>query len=370
MPRHDTVPATQRTRFDGIEVGRGIAACLVVLHHAGNNIAEPRFYDTVLWGGALENFNVGVDFFFVLSGFIIAWVHWPDIGHSGRVGRYALRRFLRIYPPYWGIMLPLAAAYLMLPGAGRSHQHDLWNVVVSAALLPYPEPPILGVAWTLVHEMVFYVVFGALIVLGRAAAWLLPAWGVAIVLAQAFTPLPFPLSILLNAFNLEFLFGVAAALWLRRHEVPFPRLVALAGLAAFLGFLLFARTIQDVSIVGRLAFGLSALAGILGTVEWERSRGLRVAKPLLALGAASYAIYLVHGVAMSATIHVLTRFGLRTAPLPLVLLILTSAGVVAGLVYHSLVERPLSLRSKAIRLPVRTASRSDAAGPLRPTSRS
>lgn len=349
----DAVVPTGRTRFDGIEVGRGIAALLVVLHHAGNNIAEPRFYDTVLWGGLLLNFNVGVDFFFVLSGFIIAWVHWRDLGHPERVSRYARRRFLRIYPPYWGIMLPLAALYFAFPQAGKPHQHELWNLVVSTMLLPYPEPPILGVAWTLVHEMIFYVLFGFLIALGRPAAWLLPAWAAAIVAGQAFLPLPFPLSILLNAFNLEFLFGVAAALWLRERKVPVPRIFALAGLAAFLGVLLFARTIQDVPIVGRLAFGLPAMVGILGIVEWERSRGLRVAKPLLALGAASYAIYLIHGVTLSAAIHVLTKSGFGTAPLPLVLLILATAGVVAGLTYHALVERPLSLWLKDPRLPFR-----------------
>lgn len=368
--RRDGVPPTGRTRFDGIEVGRGIAAFLVVLHHAGNNIAEPRFYGTVLWGGLLQNFNVGVDFFFVLSGFIIAWVHWRDVGRPERLGHYALRRFLRIYPPYWGIMLPLAALYFLFPGAGKSNQHDLWTFVFSTALLPYPEPPILGAAWTLVHEMVFYLVFGCLIVLGRAAAWLLPAWAVAIVVGQAFMPLPFPLSILLNAFNLEFLFGVAAALWLRDRKVPVPRIFALAGLATFLGVLLFARTIQDVPLVGRLAFGLSALVGILGIVEWERSRGLRVGKPLLALGAASYAIYLVHGVTLSATIHILTKSGFGTAPLPLVLLILATAGVVAGLLYHALVERPLSLWLKAPRLPFRHGSRSAGAAVLPSRSRS
>lgn len=351
--RRDGVPPTGRTRFDGIEVGRGLAASVVVLHHAGNNIAEPRFYDTVLWGGMLQNFNVGVDFFFVLSGFIIAWVHWRDLGHPKRVGRYALRRFLRIYPSYWGIMLPLAALYFTFPQAGKPHQHDMWNLVFSTTLLPYPEQPILGVAWTLVHEMIFYVVFGFLIALGRPAAWLLPAWAVAIVVAQAFTPLSFPFSILLSASNLEFLFGVAAALWLRDRRVPAPRILTLAGAAAFLGFMLFAPHIQDVPIVGRLAFGIPAMVGILGIVEWERSRGLRVAKPLLALGAASYAIYLIHGVTLSATIHILTKFGFRTAPLPLVLLILAAAGIAAGLLYHALVERPLSLWLKAPRLPFR-----------------
>lgn len=109
---------------------------------------------------------------------------------------------------------------------------------------------------------------------------------------------------------------------------------------------------------------------VVGIVEWERSRGLRVARPLLALGAASYAIYLVHGVTLSATIHILTKSGFGTPPLPLVLLILAVASLVAGLLYHALVERPLSLRLKAPRLPLRDAARSAGAAVLPSRSRS
>lgn len=340
-----------REKFGGIQAGRAVAAILVVFSHAGTIIGEPRFCGEEPFGGALRPFGVGVDFFFVLSGFIIAWVHWGDIGQPGRLRRYARNRFLRIYPPYWGILLPLCFLYFLFPNAGTPSQHDPVNVVFSVLLAPYPDPPILGVAWTLVHEMIFYAVFGLMIQLGSRAVWLLPAWGAAIVVLQlSFDRLPFPLSILFNAFNVEFLLGIGSALWLARRRIPAPGLVAAGATLVFLASMLFGRAVYEHSFLARTVFGLSSAAFILGTVELERAGRLEVPRFVLLLGAASYAIYLIHGIALSAAIQVLTRLVGRTLPTETLVFLLVSAGVVAGVVYHLAIERPLTgaLRSVGI----------------------
>lgn len=350
-------------RLTTLEAGRAIAAILVVFHHAGNNIAEPRFYGRTILGGYLEHLHVGVDFFFVLSGFIIAWVHWPDIGRPERLGRYALRRFLRIYPPYWGILIPLTIAYFLVSAAGKPHQRDLGNVFFSLTLLPYPMPPIIGVAWTLVHEMLFYAVFGLIIAVGRKAIWLLPASGLAILVAQAAAPLPFPASILLSAYNLEFLFGIAAALALRSRTVPWPGAVAAAGMLAFVAFVALAPALPDVSLVYRLAFGLSSTLIVLGIVELERQGRASVPPSVTFLGGASYAIYLIHGIALIATMHVLFRALPRSVPAELVLLLLVAAGIIAGSLYYRFVETPLTafLRARLVDR-AETPRRPDATG--------
>jgi peptidoglycan/LPS O-acetylase OafA/YrhL len=331
-----------RQRFTGIEAARGIAALLVVVHHASRNIAEPRFYNQTLLSGHFEIFHVGVDFFFVLSGFIIAWMHWSDIGVPSRLGGYVLRRVIRIYPTYWGILIPVMIAFYLSPGFGRSFDRGLDTTLASLTLVPWPKPLIIGVAWTLVYEMMFYVLFGLAIVLGRWGIWLFRIWLVAILVVQAFPPLPLPFNILLSAYNLEFLLGVATAIFLSRAKVPGPALVVIGGALAFASFMALGNQFPNISLVFRLAFGLPAAALIAGLVEMERSGRLRVPSVFVFLGSASYAIYLIHPVVLAALIHILFRVLPRDVPLGLVLITLVAGGTAAGCLYHVLVERPLT----------------------------
>src|SRR5258708_884314 len=136
-------------RFLTLEIARGIAASMVALSHAASLVAEPRYLGSTPFGDRLANMNVGVDFFFVLSGFIITFVHWDDVGRSGRLARYASRRFTRVFPPYWVILTVIVVIYQAVPSFGEPRQHDWLYVLTSYVLLPMPEQPVLGVAWTL-----------------------------------------------------------------------------------------------------------------------------------------------------------------------------------------------------------------------------
>jgi exopolysaccharide production protein ExoZ len=327
-----------KNRFGMIEIGRGVAASLVVFYHAGNIMSQPRFYGAEPFAQHLRNFNVGVDFFFVLSGFIITWVHLSDLGNRSSVVPYAIKRFLRIYPPYWGVLFPLIALYFIFPAAGVPSQRDLLNIVTSIFLLPNTSQPVLGVAWTLVHEIFFYAFFAVIIASGRAGLWLLPAWGAAIVVGHLEGPLDFPLSFLLSPFNIEFIFGVGAALLLKSRGIPLPGLVASAGAVCFVALMFFATHLQDDPLIGRLGFGVPSILFILGAVELERRSAIRLHPVLAYFGAASYAVYLVHPVALSFSIHAVSRIIGRSLPLEAVALFLASAGIIAGLAYHGLLE--------------------------------
>lgn len=343
------VEAGRREKFGGIQAGRAMAAILVVFAHAGTIMGEPRFFGVEPFGGVLRRFGVGVDFFFVLSGFIIAWVHWRDLGRPERLRTYARNRFLRIYPPYWGVLLPLASLYFLFPNAGKPNQHDPINFVFSFLLAPYPEVPLHSVAWTLVQEMIFYVIFGFLIYLGKRAAWILPVWALGILAVYpVLDHAPFPIPMLLNPYNLEFLIGIGTALSLMHRRVPAPELVAVVGSIVFLSAMLFGAGLLEDQLLARLVFGSSAALFILGIVERERSRGLAVPPVLLLLGAASYAIYLIHGLALSAVIQVTIRVAGRELPVLPVLALLVVAGTLAGVAYHLLYEKPVSRLLRAV----------------------
>ena len=336
------VPMREKGKYASIEIGRGLASALVVFHHAGNIMSQPRFYGSDPFDGHLRNFNVGVDFFFVLSGFIIAWIHWADIGQSGRLKSYASKRFLRIYPPYWGVLLPLIALYQVFPQAGVESQRDPINIGLSLLLLPFTAQPVLGVAWTLTHEIFFYVVFAGIILAGRKALIFFPLWALAIIAGHFAGPLNFPLSFFLNPFNLEFIMGVGAAWLLKNVRIPAPMLVASVGALTFILLMLFAVNIQDDNLVGRLAFGISSLLFVLGAVEVERHRKVALPRALLFFGASSYAVYLVHPVALSFCIQVVKRLAGNTMSLEIIAIIIALMGIVAGCLYHILLEKRLT----------------------------
>ena len=335
-------PRGDAAKFGLLELGRGVAAALVVFHHANDVLAEPRFFGVEGFDRHLRNFNVGVDFFFVLSGFIIAWVHWRDIGDRDRLGRYLVRRFARIYPPYWCILFPLIALYQLLPAAGAPSQHEFATALLSIPLLPNVNPPVLGVAWTLVHEVFFYALFGVVTAAGRRAVWIFPAWGLAILAAQFVGDLGFPGNFVFNAFNLEFLLGVGGALLLRSHRAPVPRLLLAGGGGAFVAALIFGMHVQDIPIVGRAVFGLSAFVALLGAVEIERCGAFPLHPALALFGAASYAIYLVHPEAISLLAQIVSGITPRRVPIEAMIVLVSLIAVAAGMAFHRIIEAPLT----------------------------
>ncbi len=362
----DTSKRANRDKFSSIEVGRGVAALLVVFHHTGNIMSEPRFFGAEPFNSHFNNFNVGVDFFFVLSGFIITWIHWSDIGRKERIRSFAAKRFIRIYPPYWFILVPLVILYLVFTGAGQPSQRDPVNIILSILLLPNPIEPILGVAWTLTHEMFFYALFAVIIWCGRKALWILPVWALAIVAAnllmafQAIGSLAFPFSFLFSPFNIEFIIGVGAAMILRYARIPVPYVLASLGVVVFFILTWFFVNIQDDPLVGRLAFGTASMLFVLGAVEIERHRPLNVSGFLLAFGASSYAVYLVHPVVLSFSINLSSRFGISTYfSLNVVAVIMAFVAAAFGISYHYFIERRLMRIARRILEPRREIQLAD-----------
>ena len=77
-------------------------------------IADKRLGVTFLRNFWTEG-RSGVDFFFVLSGFIISWIHAEDIGNPMAAKPYWIKRFVRIYPLVFVLTVGKLAAMLVLP---------------------------------------------------------------------------------------------------------------------------------------------------------------------------------------------------------------------------------------------------------------
>jgi exopolysaccharide production protein ExoZ len=283
--------------------------------------------------------HAGVDFFFVLSGFIIFYVHADDIGRRHRLMHYLRRRFTRIYPFYWVIsLLTLAAiafsAHQQLPSAER--------FVASTLLLPLNDAVIVPVAWTLQQEIVFYAIFSILIVSRGIGIGLLGLWLALITLALFVPDLDIgPVS---NAFNLHFFFGMAAGWLLRRHAIRVPLIILALGTSIFffIGSAEDLGLIRGTSQLTHLGYAAGSALAILGLVEAERQNALRIPRVMVELGGVSYAIYLTHllGVGVLWQIMLATRAA-DFLPLWAEFILLFAGGAFIGWIISRLVERPV-----------------------------
>jgi exopolysaccharide production protein ExoZ len=344
----DTLPLAtagapaRRSTLQGIQAARGIAASLVVAYHGGRMLALPQYVGYVPLHGIFAFGHAGVDFFFVLSGFIISYVHHADVGRPQRLMHYILQRTTRIYPVYWVVTALLIASlcFSHVPLARLGPLH----IIASLLLIPHNQDPVLGVAWTLEHEMLFYVAFGLAILSRRLGQFLLLGCMLLATLAIANPPSNWIARFLSSLYHLEFLLGIAAAMVVRRWCLPAPRGLACIGICAFLatGVAEDAGLIITSGPVSLLLFGTSSALTISGLAAAERLGVLAIGRIGIFLGAASYAIYLVHVPAIADSAWIAAWLGvIKLAPGWAVLLVAFTVAITAACVLHLYVERPL-----------------------------
>ena len=145
--------------LSGIHLLRGVAALLVAGFHiyaasAGGENGNPVLF-SAFKGGAL-----GVDIFFVISGFIIYYAAARAPVWSS--GRFMAGRFFRIYPVYWAVLigyLTLLIGLWVLTG-DASRFADPQTMIRSIFLFP-SDTHVIEISWTLTIELLFYVLFAA-----------------------------------------------------------------------------------------------------------------------------------------------------------------------------------------------------------------
>lgn len=325
-----------RSLIQGLQVFRGAAALAVVVQHAA--VSTDAFVERIpaAWLRLFSLGAYGVDFFFVLSGFIIMHAHMDEAGKPVYIAPYLFKRLTRIFPAYWPIGLALLGLYAVLPNQSASGGRE-FSYLSSVLLIPAEEPPALSVAWTLVHELMFYVLFTLWFVSRRAFWSALVAWIIAIVVAQAMGGatgwLRYPLSLL----NVEFMLGVFAAMAYGqgRFRSHARTMVAGGGMLACVMLAAFHQGLTSPAARLALAFGLGVM--MLGLANRERQRSIPWPPLLLALGNASYSIYLFHNPLLSLTQRVAGRGDMSW---PAGLFWGVTASAVCGYLYFLWIEHP------------------------------
>lgn len=255
-----------------IQALRGVAALLVVLYHLTTNALEK--FGEVFLGGVFFFGGHGVDFFFVLSGFIIYYVHHRDLGDASRIAPYLVKRVVRIYPIYWLVTLAVLPAFFVFPHLGNGYERDATVIVKSMLLLPQHHNPIVTVAWSLVYEVLFYLLFALAIAVGaRAAAALGLLWALACALLAG--------DYLFSLYNLEFMAGIVLAYVvvtrrIRLDVVKMPRFAVLLGDASYSIYLVHSIVIAVLVKVSDAMITIGVLAVLAGV-----ALHLLVERPLL-----------------------------------------------------------------------------------------
>jgi len=348
------VNAGAPARLRGLTSLRFLAACVVVLHHLP--LAMPALASVLLVAKAGY---VGVTFFFVLSGFVLAY-GWT--GASSAREFYA-RRIARVYPVH---VLTAIAVLLMLLRGGV----DWGALPVNLALLQAwsPDPAVylsfVGAAWSLSCEVFFYacfpLLFGLLARCVHHARWVIALVTGAAALGALFASFSSSLGEYLYHLPLfrmvDFSVGILLCMAMRRgwrvsvRPVPAAALVVTCYLLVTMAQVLGRANASwswlfSLSMV--LPFGL-LIASVAGR-EIDGGRSILASRVPVLLGLWSFALYMVHGVILAAVEgHVRD---LQGAAAVVVGIAIFALAITASWLLYALYEHPVesALRRRWIR---------------------
>ncbi len=343
------MPGPPSPRIVGVQALRGLAACGVLACHM-IGFETKYLAGSAMLPGVCRFGMVGVDLFFVLSGFVITTMSLGKFRRRGEAGRFLKRRFLRIYPTYWVWCVPVLVVFLIRPGLVNSAhaRPDVWR---SLLLIPQENLPLLMIAWTLVYEVFFYVLFAAALRWLRETdlPWALAAWA-AVVIGGYWVLMPGTaqplIGLMFSPLLVEFIMGCFVALCVSRCVGTAANAAVALGIAGFvLGTLIFMRRggwfPSDWDRM--LVYGTSSAMLVAGLVSRERMRGRSILHPLSPLGDASYSLYLSH-LPVIAVAGLLWR-RLLPAPWPAAHFAALAAtfifALLAGVASFRLIEAPL-----------------------------
>ncbi|MHB1021855.1 MAG: acyltransferase family protein [Acidobacteriaceae bacterium] len=292
---------------------RTLAAINIMLFH----FSDPKWFGPL--ATVVDHGYAMVNFFFLLSGFILAY-NYADRAQTLNLRAFWLARFSRLYPVY---LVALLISWRMLLAEWHYHTHALFALgAIMTPLLIQGWHPSLATfwntpAWTLSCEVSFYLLFPWLIRLPwpkkveRLLLLLLVFWLAALLLPSLYmwihpdgilTPDRYSYGFWLRAVKLTppphfpaFLFGIVLA---RLHTTlqlsHFKRfLLAMGSLPAVYLAFLFADHMPYILLHNGLLMPLYAMV-ILGLAGEHFIASIFAFGPLVLLGEASYSLYILH----------------------------------------------------------------------------
>ncbi|MFD0697780.1 acyltransferase family protein [Paenibacillus sp. GCM10027628] len=283
-----------------LQASRGVAAFFVLLFHA--SAMSYKYFQYDLFGVSSIGRSGGLDFFFVLTGFLLFSAYGSRIGSKMTILPYLSNRLIRIYPFYWLITLIVLPVYFLVPSFGYGYETHKDTIIRSLLLLPQAHGPILPVAWSLSYFLLFYLLFSLIMAIGKKPAYLFASIWMILTLCHVLNvPLigadidrHFYLNFLFSEVNLEFAVGCLLAKWMQQHRSYHYKLLLIVGALGF--FLIWLNNkYAVVPFHDYLLYVIPATFVLLGAASVpDQLRLTRWVQVLGKLGNASYTILLTH----------------------------------------------------------------------------
>ncbi|MFD1296302.1 acyltransferase family protein [Lysobacter gummosus] len=347
----------QGKNLDFVQALRGAAALAVVLYHGSRFISpygEGLGYKLFGSGGSM-----GVDLFFVISGFIMAYTTTDSDGSSRYVAKFAIKRWARIWPTY----VLLSLVYVVVTWGWGWIPENLGAAFVSLTFIPLIsntpvaiQYPSLSVGWSLNYEMYFYLFFGVSMLFGRWRwlaffSWIAFSLLVIPMLVGApptlstrhlYPDLPGVLQMAANPIVWLFAGGVVIC---HIYRSPFKLQAFWAAAVVLLGCTAWGfQFASGFRAEHGLSFGgFSAILLVLALTTASKTIELKAPNFLVALGNISFSLYLLHPLVQEQTEAAFHRLGQHYFAKGFPMLFLTTAiSVVLALVSHNYLERQFS----------------------------
>lgn len=143
-------------RLDGIESLRAYAAVSIIFFHliGSGGVSVPDSISFIK-----THFGFGVPLFFVVSGFSLAYGYWGRLSNEGQLYPYFLRRFARIAPLFYAVLIFQLINVWLEDGITFAPLDVALNALFAFNLVPHLTEGIVPASWTIGVEMLFYVAF-------------------------------------------------------------------------------------------------------------------------------------------------------------------------------------------------------------------
>lgn len=331
-----------------IQALRAVAALLVVVGHA---LHETQAISTLVGRDAPDlsfiYWGFGVDIFFVISGFIMAYTSAGLFGQRGAWRVFLTRRLTRIVPLYWLLTTVLLIGGAIAPRLLNVPIDDWRHVLASYAFIPSLRVPgeirpVMALGWTLNMEMFFYVLFAGALTLPfrRGMTALAVVIGGLALFGMIVRPEQVQLAFWSQSIILEFLMGCLLGVAYLQGARLTPAVAVTVAAVGVLGMVKFGGPESGANLPDAVRWGIPALL-IVAAAGLARSATSRGMLWLAALGNASYSLYLVHPFVLRPMRIIWTHLVGGALPLTAYVAAATALATIVAILTYRFVERPL-----------------------------